>query len=106
MPRDRDDYFLWSKYFRIDTISSAKVSKTMNSSYVLIKNALLPCKLGTIAHPYQLPCETYYGQHCVFRLIKAPIRQILLAYAKRVCYILIKGKAIEAATRYRSYLIA
>ena len=47
-------------------ISSAKVSKTMNSSYVLIKNALLPCKLGTIAHPYQLPCETYYGQHCVF----------------------------------------
>ena len=43
---ERGCYFLWLTYSKMATIRIAKVSSTMNSSYVLIENASFRSRLG------------------------------------------------------------
>ena len=44
--RERGCYFLWLTYSKMATMRIAKVSSTMNSSYVLIENASFRSRLG------------------------------------------------------------
>ena len=53
---ERGCYFLWLTYSKMATTRIAKVSNTMNSSYVLIENASFRSRLGTeVFTPYRLP---------------------------------------------------